>query len=651
MLPDSVLLLPEVRVDRDRPRASARDRLPTASVTDVRAGASGRAVESLADLLVQTPGVHVQQYGGLGAFSTVSLRGAPAGQVAVLLDGVPMASGAHAVVNLADLPVAAVERIEVYRGLSPFGLGVSAAGGTINLVTSARPRGGARVARGSFGTWEAHGTGGATRGAWSGLLHAGHRRSHGDFPFLDDNATPFNAADDSVTTRVNNRFESANLTGSLAWRPRPGLALSVHEDLYRKRQGVPGLGAAPALGTRLALDRSLTRIEAALGEAGARPASRLRLAALREGTRFRDPDGELGRGRRDSDDRLAADDGQLELRWARLPLGFAVQAGAGVRRERAELRDPADGRPDPPASRRDARAASAGLQWRSGGGRLVLHGAERREWMADHLNATRVGGPATSATVARTLRSPQAGAALELPGGVTARANWTRGRRAPDFTELFGDQGSVIGNPSLTPERNETWDAGLAWRSPAAWPVRASASWTHFRSHPAGLILYDRNTPSTVRAVNVASARITGDELAFDAALPAGLEAAFAATLQRAIDTGPVVFWNGRVLPQRPAHEGYARLGWRGFGWRAALDLQWLGETWLDRYNRHRLDGRTLLGARLTMPAFHPAVRAMVEGRNLTDDRATDVAGFPLPGRSLYVAIEAGLGDREDFRP
>src|SRR5580765_6649880 len=99
---DTVLTLPEVRVDRDRERQDAHRRLPTAATSDIPTRAAGRAVENISDLLVQTPGVHVQQYGGLGAFSTVSLRGAPAGQVAVLLDGVPLNSAAHSVTNLAD---------------------------------------------------------------------------------------------------------------------------------------------------------------------------------------------------------------------------------------------------------------------------------------------------------------------------------------------------------------------------------------------------------------------------------------------------------------------------------------------------------------------------------------------------------------------
>src|SRR6266487_2610123 len=162
----SVLLLPEVRVDRER---------------------------ALTEVLGEAAGVHVDQYGGLGAFSTVSLRGAAAGQVTIYLDGVPLTSAAHGEVNLADLPITAVERVEIYRGLAPLALGAATPGGAVNLVTT--PVAGTpgvrelRVARGSFGTWEARGTAGARRGALAAMLHAGYQGSAGDFRYFDDNGT------------------------------------------------------------------------------------------------------------------------------------------------------------------------------------------------------------------------------------------------------------------------------------------------------------------------------------------------------------------------------------------------------------------------------------------------------------------------------
>jgi len=47
-------------------------------------------MEDLADVLSEMVGVNVEQYGGLGDFATVSVRGSSAAQVTVFLDGIPM---------------------------------------------------------------------------------------------------------------------------------------------------------------------------------------------------------------------------------------------------------------------------------------------------------------------------------------------------------------------------------------------------------------------------------------------------------------------------------------------------------------------------------------------------------------------------------
>ena len=127
------VILPPVEVEAALERA--RRRAPTAFVTTLSTHREARAVGSLAEALVEAAGVRVTQYGGMGAFSTMSLRGAPPGHVTVLLDGVPLTSAASGVVDLADVPAASVEAIELYRGAAPVSFASPTPGGLVNLVT------------------------------------------------------------------------------------------------------------------------------------------------------------------------------------------------------------------------------------------------------------------------------------------------------------------------------------------------------------------------------------------------------------------------------------------------------------------------------------------------------------------------------------
>jgi outer membrane cobalamin receptor len=660
-LADTVTVLPEVRIERERVLSEARRLLPTAFVTDLRSNASVRALESVSELLSQSVGVRVSQYGGLGSFSTVSLRGSAPGQVTIYLDGVPLTSAAHGVVSLGDLPATAIERVEIFRGLGPLSLGVASPGGAINLVTVSAP--GLReihVARGSFGTWEGRGSAGFERGPLGLLLHAGYQGSAGDYQYLDGNATDFNLDDDSTRARLNNRFDSWSALGSLTWQPRRELRVRWREELFRKAQGLPGLGADPALSTRLSFLRALSLLEVAREGAGLIPRATLRLSADGERSRFRDTRlldrGELGAGRHDTDERTGAERLALSFAWARPAPWLALECAGSLGRERADARDAVDGLPDPPQSHRLARGAMMGLQLLTPDGRLVLHAARRWDRIEDHLHSLVVGGALSSSDVARVLDSPQLGARLGLGRGLELRANWARANRAPGFVELFGDQGSVTGNAALRPESAENRDAGAAW-SGRLGACEGAFEWARFRSDARDLVVFVKNSASSVKARNFSRARIRGEEWSARLELPRGLLFTAAWSWQSALNEGPVPeFWVGKRLPGRPSRQSRARLEWRAQGrpgLRAGAELEVIGDNVLDPYNQQCVAERRLAGASLSIAPFPAALRLTLEGKNLLDDRAVDVGGFPLPGRSVFLGcawrLAAGATPRTEL--
>jgi iron complex outermembrane receptor protein len=643
---DTVLMLPEVRVSDERPTRAAR-RLPTAFTAEVRPGARGGAIDLLPELMSELPGIHVQQYGGLGSFSVMSVRGSSPGQVMVFLDGTPLTSAAHSVVSLADLPLSSVDHIEVYQGSSPLGLGPAGAGGAINLVTASGERTRElHVARGSFDTWDAHGTAAGTRGAWSALVHGGYQGSQGNFPYLDDNGTSFNPGDDVTATRTNNQFDAWTGLANLAWRPQPGFGVTARGNYFEKAQGLPGLGNVPTRTAGLEFQRALGQLEAtAPGRGAFVPRATLRAGHDVERTRFHDlaSPPELGLGNHDTDDRLFNDHLDLETEWPALPWALALEGGAGVSREEARLHDAADGRPDPVPSRRDRRGATLGTQWRPFQGRILVHAAERWDRIDDALHATGAGGLVTSEQTTRLTRAPQLGARARVGLGVELRGNWSKAERVPDFLELFGNQGNVLGNPLLQPEHVESWDAGAAWTLPAHGSFTAALTWAHFENRSRDLILYVRNSAATVRAQNIAAARVSGEELGWRMGRGA-LRAMGSFTWQDPIDESDAPYYHGKQLAQRPRREGYVQATWEPGALALGADLHELADNFLDRYNRYWVGSRTLAGAWISLGPRRWPIRMTLEGKNLGDRRVEDVAGFPLPGRTVFIACESRLG-------
>ncbi len=646
--PRAVRTLPAVRVDAERLRLDARRRMPTAAVSDLAVGADNRALETTAELLESSVGARVVTYGGLGAFSTLSLRGAAPGQVSVYLDGVPLTSAAHGVVDLADLPLSAVDRIEVYRGTAPLGFGAATPGGAVNLVSVDAPNARAlRVAYGSFDTWTATGTAGGTRGPLSLLANAGYEGSRGDFRFHSDNDTPFNPGDDYEATRINDRYDASHALARLAWRGPRAWHAALRAEGFHKAQGIHGRGAAQAPNPRLALDRGLLALEAERAPAAAWPGFTLRAHAQDERSAFRDPEGELHLGRQDGASRFGDRGAEAGLAtpaaWSRL----SGTAGLSLRRETAHPMPPTLGQRTPSESRRETEGAELTLRLHALRERLVLQAGRRWDRQRDRVRATLVGGVPYAADAERTLNAPQLGARIALPRGLEARANWSKTSRAPEFGELFGDLAIVAPNPKLLPERAEGWDAALAWgASGAAWS--AGAELGHFASHVRDLIGYQLAAARTVRAVNYSRVEIAGDELVAHARwrwLSASGSAAW--TSARQTDAGNI--WYGRRLPLHPERQSAARLDARLGAWRLSADVLDLGEDFLDPINFQRLAPRTLVGAAVARTLG--ALTLTLECKNLGDRRVSDVAGYPIPGRSVFAACELRGRPAADANP
>ena len=75
-------------------------------------------------MLSSAVGVQVKRYGGLGSFSTVSIRGSTAEQVVVYLDGVPLNQAIGGGADVGRMSLGGVQEIQVYRGAVPARFGV-----------------------------------------------------------------------------------------------------------------------------------------------------------------------------------------------------------------------------------------------------------------------------------------------------------------------------------------------------------------------------------------------------------------------------------------------------------------------------------------------------------------------------------------------
>ena len=654
---DSVYTLPPIRVKGARvPPVDAALLLP-GQVSIVHVGPFQGGIADVATVLDRLPGVSVREYGSVGGGASATIRGMSPSQVRVYLDGVPLARGGLGLTNLAELPFASLDHVEVYRGFAPPSLPGSAPGGAIQLVTppldGTAPRAGsALAAAGSFGSgrlgltqeWGV-GTG------WRALLVFDALHSDGDFEFHDDNGTPRNLNDDEITARTNNavRMQEILAKAGHAWG-RDGRFELLYQWVDRE-QGVPGYTSNQSTTTT---QGSSHHMATASMRSPARWNGRLRGRAQvyldwRRDT-YTDLGSEIGLGRQDNRDVSETRGGHVEasLRapmWHRLSLHvdarnetFMPWRGFTPRDSPTQEIIPELG----PEQKRRTFETALDSEWLLARGRVRLQGTLRVTQETDHfagdLRTSPFKQPAASGE--HQFVEPRLGLRLRVLPGLHLEASAGRHHRTPGFLELFGDAGTIMGSTDLVAEESKNQDIALDYAR--SFPrVRTQFEIAHFRSHIEQLITYLPVSKWFV-AGNIGAADCEGEEIQWlfaDASPGSYWSVEGNYTRLRSEDLGvDIDWWAGKSLPSRPAHQLFSRVALHFGGFALGYDYRFLAQNYLDRFNKALVTRRDLHGIDLSVQRRRLQVRFAV--RNLTDDRVFDVAGFPLPGRVYSVGSD-----------
>ncbi|MCG3174192.1 MAG: Vitamin B12 transporter BtuB [Myxococcota bacterium] len=635
-----------IRVRSALDRGFANPDFPSANVTIIDINERRGEARSAAQFVEESAGTSIQSLGGPGAFSTVSIRGSNADQVRVYLNGAPLNRASGGAVNLADIPVEALERIEVYRGFTPPGLAEPGLAGAINLVTRSADAGSYSellLSGGSFFTRRISGARTQHFPAWNYGLFLGHEGSAGDYSFLDDNGTPFNTADDAVTRRENNHNNAFSATGRVSARPTRLLELDLTSDFFTRRQGLPGVSSNQAREADFSTLRATTQAAARFRPLASDDFT-LELAAhhglLDE--RLNDARGEIALGGLVNNN-LTHAAGLTSRAHADLARGISCH---GMLDWRMEIYQPRNLQPPEkghPSSSRHRLSAAAWQQLAFFNGGVVFTPALRWDAVFDRFSGEipLAAEPVARSSAARNFLSPSAGARVNFPHGFFARANLGQYARFPSMFELFGDRGYIGGNPALRPEIGLNQDIGVGYDSGRRLGpgFRVYAEAAAFRTIASNLIQYVQFSQRNSRAVNIGGAAIPGWELQASLNLTRHFQFAGNHTRQLPQDLSADAARFGMILPRRPMDETFLRprvlLPWT----RLQYEFRYTGLTFLDPANRRFNEARVTHGALVSVQPGTRHARITFEAQNFTANRVADFDGFPLPGRIFMVSL------------
>ena len=601
---------------------------------------------SVADALATSAGAQTRSLGGLGAYESVAVRGAAPGQTAVLIDGIPLAKLAQVTVDLGRFALDAFGEVDLYRGAVPVELGGAGVGGAINMITRLGPgdhgeRWRASIGAGSFGARHVSIHHGDVFGAWATSTTLGYQSATGDFPYFYNSGTPLNLKDDTTQVRKNNGFDQLDVA-TRAGRLDRALAGGVR--VAYKDQGLPGSVAQPAAAASM---RTLDVIADAHAEQGD---ARELTYVLVEDQRLADPLGELGPG-------------SQARRYRTLSAGASASyeiAGVELRADHFTDTDDRGMQPTVVGARYGGAAMIAKEIVLAP--QLAVTLAARLDTLYTSPAALTVGPMALEAVPARwdIVPSPRVSVRAPIAPDVAIKGSAGYYVRLPTLVELFGDRGFLLGAPDLRPERGPNADLGVVWAPARGLGAidRVFVAADVFASRPRNTIAFITTAGFVGRAANIGDTQSYGGELI--ASVRIARVVSLTANYTR-VDTEQISDDRdlaGKPIPRTPGHLAYARADVALPRSSVYADAAYQSTCFLDPASLGEVPARVLIGAGAHVDIGGGMALAL-DISNLLDDRVvqlplvppprpdftstpaplTDVAGFPLPGRSVFVSL------------
>ncbi|HPQ70580.1 MAG TPA: TonB-dependent receptor [bacterium] len=577
---------------------------------------SGRFVTT-EEAISQAAGVNVRSFGGLGKLSTISIRGSSANQVVVLVDGVRINPAVGGGVDLSTIPPEHIERIEVIRGGDSAFYGEGAVGGVVNIVTkkcAGEDTNTIAVTYGSFNTGRVAATRSQGFEKTSYFVSGTYLHSDGNFPFINNNGTEYNKKDDYDDIRENNETDSGGLLVKVDRNFGAHLNLAGQNEFFISDIGVPGMVTFPSPHVNQRDMRNTSTFSFAVTDLITRGLNfNTRLSHRFASTDYDDRQGEqTGVPLETYQEEYAPEAEQsIQYIWGTHQI-WTLSGIYGLNFLKDEEFD------DP---QRTTWAAALRDQIFLFNEILTIVPAVRYDDVSDMGNQW----------------SPKFGLSIKPLDWLVLKGNAGRSFRAPNFNEMYYNHGFVEGNPDLKPERATNVDAGL--QIPTPWFFVEGA---YFRSDVEDLIEYVLISGFRYKPYNIGQARLEGMESLLKLYPVRYFTLTGSYTLTYAIDTTDYPNRTDRQIPGRPRHKGFGRLEGHLSSFHPFVEYHYIGGNFITQANTKLLPERQIVNAGLVVEPGE-GFKTGFEVKNVADEQAVDVRGFPLPGRSFFVNFEANF--------
>ena len=585
---------------------------------------------NLGDILANETGVQFRQVGGLGAMTTVTLRGGSAQQTGIFLDGVLLNSAGNSTVDLSLLELLNLESVDIYRGSSPIQLSHANIGGAVNLRTlggaGTKPSTRAGMTRGSFNTNRFQAAHRSSYRQWDVVAAASREHSNNTFTFINDNATPLNPNDDRREARNNAQATKLNALGrvGLQWNQNSRTDLLVQAT--GRDLGIPewlnNKDNVASYDTD-AVELQLTNRIDGIGNWN----SALTLFQHYQDNHYLDALSQVGLGAQDTTSQTQTTG--VKTYWEHIGDQGTLSLSATFRRESLQSEDMLTDNQRYESNRRTV-LSSAQYALFLKDDRLLLTPALRLQKQSDNY----AGIIRANANLGRnTVVTPQLGLRYTQNDQLVFQSNVGQFVREPAFSELFGSSGLIVGNRSLLPEKGINADIGFTWSPSKRYQMNTSL----FGSWRDELIVLAFDSRGIGRSTNTGKANIFGIEIGNKWTFSKHFSARFNTTYQVTQNFAANRALNNKEIPGEARFTAHAKLQYNIRQARTWIETNHKSDYFYDQANLLPARGYWMHNAGVEFD-WHDLTIGLT-ANNIGNASVEDFNGFARPGTAYFFSL------------
>ena len=418
----------------------------------------------LSQIIENNSGIKIRRIGGLGSYSQISIRGKSSDQVMVYLDGMLINNASGGSVDLSQVPINQIARIEIYKDVIPVEFSEASNGGVINIITHRTKKQKSSqflVGLGSFDTYNVGINHFNHYKKWRFVFSGGYLNSKNNFLFNNEMNTPKDPSNDETQQRYNNQLSQYNFVAKANYTIDKYRSIHYQTEFFKKIKNLPSFSNNPETHASVTYNNENINIKYIDNLIRSNNIKwNFGIKASQKDTIFDDREKQVASIKQIVDQNTKTFDAKIYAKYQKKK--YQIVSNSNIRYEKLSVNDILN----PKTSRSNRRyTLSTALEGhiQSKNGKIIVSPAGRFFVSHDKFagNVSNENSENSSLKKNYYTVSPQIGIRYQLWQQTSVKVNAGRYYRLPSYLELFGARGYIESDDSLVPEEGINLDAGF----------------------------------------------------------------------------------------------------------------------------------------------------------------------------------------------